>query len=276
MKVLSFIVFLIVLFVLGKWRFNYITNQEIASLSAASENDSAMKVTQQRIETLPPPVAKWLTKVGIAGKHEIQSVRLKQTGLMKLKPSQKKWYQSNAEQYITVNEPAFLWKAEIKMLPFIKVVGRDLFTHGRGQMTIKIASVIPIVNIADNEKINQSTLQRYLLELPWYPSAALCPYIKWKQIDEFSAEATMDYNGVSESATYQFSADGSVEKISALRYKDSSKNAKLLECVGEVVENSTIEGIEIPTILTVSWMLEEGKFTWYRVEVKDIRFNEKP
>ncbi|WP_022794559.1 DUF6920 family protein [Marinococcus halotolerans] len=276
MKFLSFIVLLIVTLILRKRCFNYFTNREIASLSAVSENDPAVKVTQQRIDTLPLPVAKWLTKVGIAGKHEIQSVRLKQTGLMKLNPAQKKWYPSNAEQYIAVNEPAFLWKAEIKMLPFIKVVGRDLFTHGTGHMTIKIASLIPIVNITDNEKINQSTLQRYLLELPWYPSAALRPYIQWKQIDEFSAEATMDYNGVSGSAIYQFSADGSVEKISALRYKDSSKNARLLECVGEVVENSTFEGIEIPTTITVSWMLEEGKFTWYRVEVKDIRFNEQP
>ncbi|WP_091611543.1 DUF6920 family protein [Marinococcus luteus] len=274
MKFLYFIMIFIIILILGKWRFNYFTNKEIASLAAASENDPAMPVTQQRIEALPLPVARWLTTTGMAGKHEIQSVRLKQTGLMKLKPSQKNWYQSNAEQYITVNEPAFLWKAEIKMLPFLKVVGRDLFKHGRGHMTIKIASLIPIVDIADNEKINQSTMQRYLLELPWYPSAALSPYIQWKQLDEFSAEATMDYNGVSGSATYQFSAEGSVEKISALRYKDSSKDAKLLECVGEVVESSRIEGIEIPTALTVSWMLEEGRFTWYKVKVEDIKFNE--
>ncbi|MDZ5783093.1 DUF6920 family protein [Marinococcus luteus] len=275
MKFLSFIIIVIIILIPEKWLFNYFTNKEIASLSTASENDPAMKITQERIETLPLPVARWLMNIGLAGKHEIQSVRLKQTGLMKLKPSQKKWYQSNAEQYITVKEPAFLWKAEIKMLPFINIVGRDLFMNGRGQMKIKLASIIPIVNIADNEKLNQSTLQRYLLELPWYPSAALSPYIQWKQIGEFSAEATMDYNGVSGSAIYQFSAKGNVEKISAHRYKDSSKNAKLPECVGEVVENSNIEGINIPTTLNVSWMLDEGKFTWYKVKVKDIRFNEQ-
>lgn len=140
-------------------------------------------------------------------------------------------------------------------------------------MNIKIASLLPIVDVKDNEKINQSTLQRYLLELPWYPSAALSPYISWKKIDDFSAEATMDYNGVSGSAAYHFDQKGNLEKISALRYKDSDANAGLVECIGEVIKSSTVNGIEIPTTLTISWMLETGKFTWYKIDVDDIEFN---
>lgn len=262
-----------VILAFGVWQFTHLTNKEIASIAAANEHAPNKEITQERLETLPAPVEQWLSAIGMAGKNEIQSVTLKQTGLMKLEPSQKKWYKADAEQYITINKPAFLWRAHINMMPFIDVVGRDFFNHGKGQMEIKIASLFPVVNVSDNEKVHQSTLQRYLLELPWYPSAALSPYITWEKIDDFSAEATMDYNGVSGSAIYYFDTDGNVEKISALRYKDSDENAKLVECIGEVIETSTIDGIEIPTKLNVSWMLNGEKFTWYKIEIDDVEFN---
>nr|WP_202617768.1 DUF6544 family protein [Bacillus dakarensis] len=134
---------------------------------------------------------------------------------MKLKPNQKTWYTAEVEQYVTTNQPGFLWKVKMKMSPFMHVVGRDKFQDGKAAMTMKMGSLLSVVNTADHEKINQSSLSRYLMEIIWVPSTALSPYITWKEIDQNSAEATMTYKGVSVSAVFYFDDSGDFLKVSA-------------------------------------------------------------
>ena len=44
------------------------------------------------------------------------------------------------------------------------------------------------------EKMDEATLQRYLGEMVWFPSALLNPYVSWEVIDPLSAKATVTYN----------------------------------------------------------------------------------
>ncbi|MGQ9800014.1 MAG: DUF6544 family protein, partial [Ignavibacterium sp.] len=48
--------------------------------------------TEDKINSLPPIIQKWLRNSGIVGKEMIRTVRLKQKGQMKMKPEQDKWY----------------------------------------------------------------------------------------------------------------------------------------------------------------------------------------
>lgn len=194
---------------------------------------------------------------------------------MKLKPEQKGWYKAQAEQYVTPNEPAFLWRVNMKMAPLVNVAGRDLYINGKGEMVIKIASLLPVVNVHNNKKTNQSILQRFLLELPMYPTAALNPYITWEGIDEYTSKATLTYKGVSGSASFHFSEDGDLEKVSAFRFKENDEKAELVECIGELKETTQIDGMRIPTKMDISWMLGQGKFTWYKLEIFDVKINEE-
>lgn len=267
------IILVIAILAMAVWLFNLQTNQETKMMIQGAKISEKTIITPKMIQPLPTPVQKWITNIGLVGKETIQTVYFQQKGTMKLKPEQKEWTEAIAEQYVTTDQPAFLWKVKMNMFPFLQVYGRDLYRDGKSQMLIKIASLIPVVNVSNNEKVNQSTLQRYLLELPWYPSSALSPYIKWEYINEASAKATMTYKGVSGSATYHFTQNGDLEKISAFRYKDSDDNSVPIECIGEVIESSLIDGIKIPTKLNVSWMLESGKFTWYRLQISNVTFN---
>jgi hypothetical protein len=269
----NIIILIVVIIGIANWSFNFQTNKKINLMISHGGIAEKTMVTKQMLENVPFPVQKWLNKIGLVGKEKIQIVHLKQFGLMKLKPDQKKWSKVEAEQYITTDRPSFLWKVNMSMIPLFNVTGRDFFFDGQGTMKINIASLIPIANVKSNEKINQSSLQRYLLELPWYPSAALNSYIIWESLNEYSAKATMSYMGVSGSAIFYFDENSDLIKISALRYKDSDKNAKLIECIGEVKENRTINGIMIPTKIDVSWVLEEGVFTWYKLEIFEVEFN---
>ncbi|GAX90211.1 DUF6920 family protein [Effusibacillus lacus] len=269
----NLLIFIAIILGFALWNFNIQTNKEIHAILSQSKETEKTVVSEQMLAALPSPVQKWLTHTGIVGKEKIRNVYLKQTGLIKLKPDQKNWSKAEAEQYITTDKPAFLWKVNMSIMPLVNVTGRDLFMNGEGQMKVNLASLIPVVNVANNEKIDQSSLQRFLLELPLYPSAAMSPYVTWESIDDHSAAATMTYQGVTGSATFFFDDHGDFLKSSALRYKDSDESAQLIECIGEVKRNSIVNGIKIPTQIDVSWMLEAGKFTWYKLEIYDVVFN---
>lgn len=255
------------------WNFNLKIDKEINNILKRNKKAENGMVSEKEISSLPDIVQKWLENSGVIGKKKIQSVYLKQKGLMRLKSEQDNWSKAEAEQYITINSPAYLWKVNLSMMPFLNVLGRDYFINGKGQMQMKIASLISVVNVDSNEKINQASLQRYLAELIWYPSAAISPYISWESIDQYSARATMTYKEVRGSVNFHFDKNGDVKKVWALRYKDSDKKAELKEWIGEIIDYSVVDDIKTPTNIEISWLLSEEKFTWYKFKVTDIYYN---
>jgi len=201
-------------------------------------------------EDLPTPVKRWLNYSGINGREQIATVCLKQKGLMKLKPDQKKWIKSSAKQYFTITQPSFIWRVKTSMMG-IPIVGRDVFKDGVGAMKIRLAGLIPVVNVANTTKLNESTIQRYLGEMIWFPSAALRDYIKWESIDYYSAKATMTYAGTKGSAVFYFDDSGQLTKFVALRYRDAN-DEKPTKWVATVKAYSEINGFNIPTELEIS------------------------
>lgn len=255
----------------GKWQFEKQIDSELEKLK--SENEFSRNneiITENDLVELPEPVKNWLQKSGVVGKKSITAVEIKQSGLMKLSPDQKKWYQPEARQYIAVSKPSFLWQVDLPIIPLINTKGRDLFYQGDASMIIKIASLLPVVNQDANDKLNQSALHRFLLELPWYPTAALNDYLSWEKIDSNSARATINYQGVEAAAVFNFDQEGNLISTEAMRYKESDEDAERIKCVGELHSFKTVDGIKVPTEIDVSWYLEEEKFTWFKVKVEKI------
>ncbi len=267
----NFIILLAVIIGFAFWSFNVQVNKEIKNVLAGNIMREQV-VTKDMIKELPIPVQRWLNHSGVIGKEQIQTVYLRQKGLMKLKPDQKKWIDAEAEQYFTIDEPAFIWHVRTSMMG-LPVVGRDLFNDGRGAMQIKLAGLIPVVNVDNNRKINESTIQRYLGETIWFPSAAISPYIQWEPIDDYRAKATMSIGEVTGSAVFDFNDMGELTKFVALRYRDTD-DVEPTEWVATIKEYENVGGINIPTKLEASWILDEGAFTWYKFEIYDVKYNQ--
>jgi hypothetical protein len=248
-------------------------NAEINHLFSQLDLKAANVVTDEMISDLPVPVQKWLINSGIIGKVNVQSVYLKQKALMKMKPEQDEWSEAVAEQHIITQAPAFVWTVNMRVISFIKVVGRDKFENGKGEMLIKILSLLPVVNIKDNEKINTAALQRYLGEIAWIPSEALSPNIAWEEIDEFSARATMTYKGTTGSGTFYFDKSGNFEKFSAMRYMGGEVDAQLKEWTIVAEESTVMNGVHIPVQMTATWKLDKGDWTWLKLELTEILYN---
>lgn len=255
------------------WYFNQqIARETQALLSTVSDQQPIISEAMTR--DLPAPVKRWLDNSGIMGKPAVKAVHLKQKGTLRLQPEQKEWIPSEAEQSFTTEQPGFIWRVKTSMAG-VPVIGRDLFMHGQGAMEIRLAGSFPVIKIANHEKINESTLQRYLGEIIWFPSAALSEFIDWEPVDESRAKATMSYGGTSGSAIFHFNEQGEVNRFVAYRYRDINDESPT-EWVATVKETRRINGIAIPTSLEAAWILESGVFTWYTFEIDDVTYTPSP
>ncbi|GAB4301129.1 MAG: hypothetical protein Kow0098_29110 [Ignavibacteriaceae bacterium] len=269
------IILLVAIVAFADWNFNRDVKNEIQEMLAKNPSDKKEILTEEKIVNLPPIVQKWLRNSGAVGKAMNHTVRLKQKGQMKMKPAQEKWYDANAVQYFTVDNPAFIWKVKVDMMPLVYFTGRDKFKDGKGSMIIKILSLINVVNDSDNEKINRGTLQRYLGEITWFPTAGVSPYIKWEEVDSLTAKATMTYEGTTGSALFYFNDNGDFVKFSAMRYMGTEDKAQLKEWIITLSDYKVYDGIKIPVKGEATWKLDNGDFTWYKLEVYDVEYDLK-
>lgn len=252
-------------------RFNQNVNTEVRELFDSTATEKNEIIRKEDLAGLPDIVQKWLETSGVVGRERIRTVRLKQKGLMRTKPDGP-WMAAEAEQYFTVDEPGFIWKAKVKMAPLLYLAGKDRYYEGRGIMNIKLLSLIPVVD-SKGKEVDQGTMLRYLAELQWFPTAALSNYIKWEEIDAHSARATMSYKGVTASGVFTFNEQGELTDFLAKRYREVNGKYELTDWGGITKEYRDFNGIRIPNKGDVIWKLETGDFDWYRWEITEIEYN---
>jgi len=270
----NIIILLVSLASYGHYRFQNLTRQETEDLiSKCSRIQEGKIISESDISRLPDPVKKWLNNSGVTGKPFISVAKSVQQAEMKMKPGQEKWMKASAVQYSFIYVPSFIWIADVRMNSLLKFSGRDRFADGKGEMLIKLNSLINIVN-EQGEKLDEAALQRYLGEMIWFPSLALSEYITWQQVDDSTVTATMSYKGTTGSGTFYFDGNGDFVKFSALRYMGNKPDSKRYEWVILVDGYKTFEGIKVPSEMTATWKLEEGDWTWLKLEIAEIKYNE--
>ena len=270
--ILNLIILVSAILAYAAFSFNKNNSDEITKMFENTDNTTKKVLSEQMITDLPTIVQKWLLNSGAIGKEGVRNVYLEQDLQLLMKPEQKDWSNAKAKQYFTTYPPAFNWSVNLKMNPLLEVVGRDKFENGKGEMTIKMFSLVSIANAKNEDKVNQATLQRYLAEIVWFPSAALSPYIVWEQIDDTSAKATMEFNGTKGSGVFQFDGMGNFVKFMAMRYKDV-QDTKPTEWTVTATKTELRNGINIPVELTADWKLDTGNWTWLKLKITDIKYN---
>jgi hypothetical protein len=253
-----------------RWNDNFVQVNKDFHENIRIPGEKGLKATD--ITELPPTVKQWLSQSGIFNKDKIVSCRIKQSGEMKLNPGDKRWTKVNAEQYFRLTEPGFIWKAEMNYARIFPLVALDEWKEGKGSMQIKPLYLFSIGNSTGNP-IDEGSMQRFLAEMVWFPSFANATSIQWIGIDSLNAKAIMNYKGQKAEGTFTFNRKGEFVRFSTMRFKADEEGAQRLPWVVEAKEYTTMNGLRIPTQLEVSWILPEGKFTWFKVQVKEIDYN---
>lgn len=229
-------------------------------------------IKEEDLIGLPSCVQKWLLRSGVVGQERINTIRLLQTGRMRLGPD-KPWMPFRAEQYINVAQPGFVWLARVKAAPLVSIVGYDRYLNGQGHMQIKLWGLIPVAKTQPGFEINQSTMHRFIAEMIWYPSAALNDYIKWEEIDADSARAIMTWQGVSAEMVFHFNDQGDLVSNIASRYREDRGSFVLTDWGGIARGYKEFHGIRIQSKSDIIWKYPSGDFNWLQLEINDISFN---
>ena len=266
----SIIILIICSVTIGNIVFKKKVNNEVTELFSRIRDQKSEVVTEEDIRGLPEPVQRYLRYTGIIGKEKIRAVRLKQKGFFR--QGDQPWMPFEAEQYYTTDPPTFLWTVSMKAFPLLSVKGRDLYYEGNGNMLIKLPPFITIAN-ARGDEIDQGALARYLNEIMWFPTAYLDENIRWESIDSNSAKATMVYQGVTASAILYFNDEGELTNFVAQRYMTKDNKYSLETWATPIQEHREINGLRLPVKGEGIWKLNSGDFSYIRLEITDIEYN---
>lgn len=256
---------------IGRAAYDGQIKREVAGMFKNRQEGKAAIVTEEDIARLPEPVQRWLRNSGIIGKERVTAVRLKQKGFFRMKEGGN-WMPFTAEEYYTTNPPAFIWKAQMSMVPFLTAIGRDRYESGKGELNFKLGSLITVAD-AQGSELDQGAMVRYLNEIMWFPSAAISDYITWEAVDSSSARATMSFGGVTASAIFYFNEKGEETNMTADRYATLKKGISLEKWSTPIAGYGEFQGLRVPSRGEGVWNLKTGDYPYIRVEVTEIEYN---
>ncbi|ULQ56594.1 hypothetical protein KJS94_00055 [Flavihumibacter rivuli] len=252
----------------GRSRFDTMVEKDKNAL-VGNVHKGSMMVQQSDLDSLPPIVGAWLIRSGIMGKRLSFAVSIEQVGRMRTKPDGK-WMDFKASQVFRVDQPGFVWSVWVNAPWGLWLQGRDMLKEGKGEMLIKALSIQKVAD-AHGAETDQGSLMRYLAEMVWIPQSAILPYIKWEAVNDTTARAILTTDGHTVTGDFQFSREGDFLSFRGKRYYSRDNGATLEDWLVEVSPDGYREfnGLRLPAVCQVSWLLKEGKFHWLSLEVTD-------
>lgn len=184
---------------------------------------------------------------------------LHQTGEMRLKPGGRAMPFS-AQQWSAVDELAFCWRARVRMAPLVTAVVEDAFEAGRGRLDVRLWGAIRVMH-AEGPELDRGEAQRYLAELPWNPGAVLRnPALRFEaRGDEGVRVACGDAQTW---VDLRFDAAGDIVGSFSETRHFGERGPTPWE--GSFWDYGVLGGLRVPRQGEVSWLLPEGRFTYWR------------
>ncbi|WP_245852841.1 DUF6920 family protein [Natrinema ejinorense] len=232
--------------------------------------------TEDDLEGLPDPVRAYLASALREGQPHVDSVRLEQTGKLRLGDASSPWKSFTATQHVTVDPPGFYWDASIKLAPLLSLRVRDLFCDWAGTASVSLFGVIPLDGADSSPELEEAELMRYLAEAVWYPTALLpTAGVEWESIDDSTANATLEDGDVSATLTFSFNEDDEVTRVHADRYRRVDDGYEQTPWSGYWRNYETRNGVRVPTEGEVVWQLPDGDVHAWQGRVTDIQYDER-
>ncbi len=229
-------------------------------------------VTEEMLAGLPEPAQRYLRHAGVVGRPMVDTVRVRQACRMRPAPNGIS-LPIVAEQWYTVEPPGFIWDATVPVAGIPVVRGRDGYVEGRGMMTIKAGSVIPVVDAAGPE-MDHASLLRHLSEMPWFPSAFLRDRVTWEAIDDTSVRVTIVDGDLRATGTLEIDAEGRLVAFRSERHAMVGKGFELRPWSAPTYSYGEFEGLRLPVSGAAIWTLADGtELPYIEVELTDVEYD---
>ncbi|MGP1384571.1 MAG: DUF6544 family protein [Thainema sp.] len=235
---------------------------------------------EQQIQDLPEPVQRYFRHAIAPGTPLARAIELKMYGQFRLK-ADAPWMAMEARQILAPWQ-GLVWQASVKN-GLIRFSGADIcdVLQQSGRIQFFLWGLVPVAQASSGDTL-RSALGRLALESVWLPTALLPQFgVQWQAIDDSTIQASWMLLDEPITITLQIDAQGRVQQAHMLRWSDQKRNdlntsetirpqlstpnaqptpSRTANSKFDYVpfcmrasEESTIEGLTIPTQLAVSY-----------------------
>ena len=244
---------------------------QLGQLARGSDGGPATFEVAQ-IEGLPPPVGRYFRVALTPGQRYVRHAHLRFTGTFAARPNA--WSPFTAEQDVTATPPGFVWDARVAIMPVVAIRARDSYVGGEGRMRVSVAGLVPIINQNRTPEMAAASLQRFLAEAVWLPTALLPGNgLSWLALDHSTSRATLTDGPTTVSLDFGFGPTGEIQTVSGMRYRDVKGTPVLTSWTGRHADYTRIDGMMIPTSGEVAWVLPEGRTPYWRGRLVETKFD---
>jgi uncharacterized protein DUF6544 len=248
---------------LGSARFRRRYEKEKADLLRAAKPLAAAQGTEP--DALPEPVRKYLDVTGAAARPPLTFALLKQRGTLRT-AADKPWMPFEAEQVYSLDPPGFVWLARARAAPLVRMLARDEFVAGKGNMLVSLLGVFTMAD-ARGPEMNLGAGLRYWGEVVAFPEAVRSPFLRWEAMDATRARLAIEQGDLRMRAVVEFGPEGLPVAVHADRWRDAAGGQVLTPWSGHSREWKPLGGRLFPTKWESVWHLPEGDLSVVRMEV---------
>jgi hypothetical protein len=253
-------------------RFGRLVDADRRRLLGQPRPSHAPLVTEEMLAGLPEPAQRYLRYAGVVGRAMVDTVRVRQACRMRPAPNGIS-FPIVAEEWYAVEPPGFIWDATVPVAGIPVVRGRDGYVDAKGMMTIKVGSLIPVVNAAGPET-DQASLLRHLSEMPWFPSAFLRERVTWEAIDDETVRVSIVDGDLWATGTLTIDPEGRLVEFRSERYAMVGDGFELRPWSAPTCAYSEFEGLRLPVRGAAVWTLPGGStFPYIEVELTEVEFD---
>jgi len=238
-----------------------------------SEVSDDLILTEKDTGHLPEPVRKYLSYVGAMGKEKVHNARIVFDGEMKL-GQEKDWMQVQTQQYNFYANPARLFYIKGNMFG-IPLVGLDSYFEGRGNMLIKLASLITVADQKGKEMDLGEMVTLFNDMCLLTPAALIDPRIDWETIDPLTVRGTFKNGNYQVSGILYFNEEGAlVNFVTEDRYyAPIGAEPQKVKWSTPVKDYREVNGIKIPGYGEAIWHFPDGDFCYAKFKIKEVEYN---
>jgi len=239
-----------------------------ARLKAGARPSPVGAYSENELDGLPGPVARYFRVALKDGQPIIAHARVTWAGEFNMgQPGADRWAPFTAVQDFSPMAPGMLWDARIRVAPGVTVRVRDGFVEGTGSMHGAVLGLITVVDKAGTPDMAAASLQRYLGEAPWLPTALLPSQgVSWTAIDETRARATITGGGTTASVEFRFGPDGLIASVFVpdRLYDDGKSPPAAHAWQARNLGHAPMHGMMVPADSLVEWLLPQGAYAYWR------------
>ena len=221
------------------------------------------------LQALPGPVQRYLRYTGAVNKPRVKNMKV--TFEVRMRARGKNFADYTSEQFNFFDDPVRLFFMKGSMFG-LNISGYHRFMKGKATMDIRLLGMVKVVNISGEILDKTETVTLFNDMCLMAPATLVDKRIKWEEIDSNTCRAIFTNHGITISAVLYFNEKGQLTNFLS-NDRTEVNEMKQYPFTTPVSDYQNLNGINIWTKGEAVYTHPDGKFTYGKFVLKEIRYN---